>query len=205
MKNPIKNRFQEVYIQTHIKPFTFLNCFLCIFLPVIGLILGALMMGSNESLGKAVMILALLGGWIGNFVLLYKKFNKLAISLFFLNLLASIAFFGKLILLPLLKASIKFGSAALQSNLGNVTGSVNASKQGGAELASTKMSAFNWFEYEGYEWKDVKETAEVYEHNELDEGSYTNVQNQQGRDAGYANAKEAEMHGVYIKEHNTLT
>lgn len=85
-------------------------------------------MGSNGTLGTAVMILTLLGGWIGNFVLLYKKFDKLAIGLFFLNILASIAFFGRLILLPWLKASIKFGSAALQSNLGNVTGSVNASK-----------------------------------------------------------------------------
>lgn len=199
MRNPIKIYFQKVYLETNIKPFTFLNCFLCIFLPVIGLILGALMMGSNESLGKAVMILSFLGGWIGNFVLLYKKFDKLAIGLFFLNLLASIAFFSKLILLPWLKASIKFGRAALQSNLGNVTGSVNASRQGGAELASTKTSAFNWFEYDGHEWKDVKETAELDEHYELDEGAYTYEQNQQGKDAGYANAKEAEMQGVDIK------
>lgn len=199
MKNPIKNRFQEVYDQTHIKPFTFLNSFLCIFLPVIGLILGSYMMGSNGGLGTAVMILCFLGGWIGNFVLLYKKFDKLAISLFFLNLLASIAFFSKLILVPWLKASVKFARAIWQSNLGNVTASVNASREGGSELARSRTSAFNWFEYEGYEWTDAKETAEVYEHHELDEGSYTYEQNQQGRDAGYANAKEAEMHGVDIK------
>lgn len=199
MKNPIKKRFQEVYDQTHVKPFTFLNCFLCIFLPVIGLILGSLMMGSNGGLGTAVMILCFLGGWIGNFVLLYKKFDKLAISLFFLNILASIFFFSKLILVPWLKWSVKAAGAVVQSNLGNVTGSVNASKRAGAELASTRTSAFNWFEYEGYEWQDVKETAEVYEHHELDEGAYTDTQNQKGRDAGYANAKEAEMHGVDIK------
>lgn len=82
--------------------------------------------------------------------------------------------------------------------MGNVTASVNASNDAGATLASTKTSAFNWFEYEGYEWKDATETPEVYEHYELDEGSYTDAQNQKGRDVGYANAKEAEMHGVDI-------
>ena len=199
MRNPIKNHFQRVYNQTNIKPFTFLNCFLCIFVPVIGLIAGMVLLGVNEALGIAVMIFGLLAGWAGNFLLLFKNFKAAAIGLFFLNLLASIAFFGKLILLPFLKASIKASRAVVQSNLGNVTASVNASRKGGAELASTRSSAFNWFEYEGYEWKDVKQTAEVYEHHELDEGSYTNEQNQQAKNAGYANAKEAEMHGVKIK------
>lgn len=198
MRNPIKNHFQEVYVKTHIKPFTFLNCFLCIFLPIIGLIAGLCLLGNNEVLGIAVMILALLGGWIGNFVLLFKKFNKQAVGLFFLNILASIAFFSKLILLPWLKASVKGARAVVQANLGNVTESVNASNAAGAELASTRTSAFNWFEYEGYEWKDIKETADVDEHPVLDEGFYTDAQNQKGRDAGYANAKEAELHGVDI-------
>lgn len=198
MRNPIKRRFQNVYDQTHNKPFTFLNCFLCIFLPVIGVIAGAFLMGDNETLGIAVMIVGLLAGWVINFLLLFKKFKTQAIGLFFLNLLASIAFVFKLIILPFLKWSVKAAGAVTQANLGNVTGSVNASRRAGAELASTKTSAFNWFEYEGYEWKDTKQTAEVYEHHELDEGSYTYEQNQQARNAGYANAKEAEMHGVKI-------
>lgn len=198
MRNPIKNYFQQVYDQTQIKPFTFLNCFLCIFLPVIGLVLGGFLSGNNARLGIAVMILSLLGGWIGNFVLLYQKFDKLAIRLFFLNILASIAFFSKLILLPWLKWSVKAAGAVFHANLGNVTASVNSSKKAGAELASTKTSAFNWFEYDGHEWEDVNVSPELYEHNELDEGSYTDAQNQKGRDAGYANAKEAKMHGIDI-------
>lgn len=198
MKNPIKDYFQNIYDQTQIKPFTFLNCFLCIFLPVIGLILGGYWLDRNATLGIAVMILLLLGGWVGNFVLLYTKFKETAIVLFVLNILASIAFFGKLILWPLIKAGIKSGKAAMEANWGNTTASVNASREAGATLASTKTSAFNWFEYEGHEWKDVTETPEVYEHQELDEGSYIDEQNQKGRDAGYANAKEAEMHGVDI-------
>ncbi|MCM1261554.1 MAG: hypothetical protein NC313_02445 [Butyrivibrio sp.] len=198
MRNPIKNRFQRVYDETHIKPFTFLNCFLCILLPIIGFIVGGMLSGANGGLGIAVMILGLLGGWVGNFLLLFRNFQKAAIGLFFLNILASIAFFGKLILVPFLKASVKFGMAAWQSNLGNVTASVNASSEGGAELASSRTSAFNWFEYDGYVWKDAKQTAQLYEHHELDAGSYTDEQNQQARNSGYANAKEAEMHGVKI-------
>lgn len=195
MNNPIKNYFQNIYNQTKIKPFTFLNCFLCIFLPVIGLILGAYLLNNNATLGIAVMILFLLGGWAGNFALLYTKFKTTAIPLFFLNILASIAFFGKLIVLPLIKAGIKGGKAVTQANMGNVTASVNASRESGATLASTKTSALNWFEYEGYEWKDAVETPEMYEHQELDEGSYTDAQNQGARSVGYANGKEAEMAG----------
>lgn len=196
MNNPIKIHFKKLYAETNVKPFTFLNCFLCIFLPVIGLILGAILMNNNEKLGAAVMILAVLGGWAGNFALLYKNFKAKGISLFFLNLLASIAFFFKLIIMPLFKVLVKIGAASTQANLGNTTASVNSSKQAGAALASTKTSAFNWFEYGGYEWKDsVAEAPKPYAPGALDAGSYTDAQNQAARDIGYANGKEAEMAG----------
>lgn len=196
MKNPIKNYFQSVYNKTHKKPFTFLNCFLCIFLPVIGLILGAYLMdSSSEGLGMTVMILSVLVGWVCNFLLLFAKFKVTAIGIFFLNILASIAFFCKLILMPLLKVLFKVGVASTQANLGNTTASVNASRGAGASLSSTKTSAFNWFEYEGYEWKDITEKPEPYGNNELDEGSYTYEQNQEARNLGYSNGKDAEMKG----------
>ena len=195
MNNPIKNHFQKVYAETNVKPFTFLNCFLCIFLPVIGLILGAILMNNNEKLGVSVMILAVLGGWAGNFALLYKNFKAKGISLFFLNLLASIAFFFKLIIMPLFKALVKIGAASTRANLGNTTARVNSSNQAGAALASTKTSAFNWFEYDGYKWKDNEEKSKFHMNSGLDEGFYTDAQNQAARDIGYANGKEAEMAG----------
>lgn len=200
MKNPIKQRFQKVYDQTNIKPFTFLNCFLCIFLPIIGFFVGGTIVDSNPALGFAVMALLILGGWIGNFLILFKNFKTDAIGLFFLNMLASFAFFTKLILWPLLKASYHFGMAAWQSNLGNTTASMNASSRGGASLGSTKMSALNWFEYEGNKWSDVTQTAEVHENYALDEGSYTYEQNQRARNMGYHNAKDAQMHGADVNK-----
>lgn len=195
MKNPIQNHFQRVYDETHVKPFTFLNCFLCIFLPIVGLILGALIISNNTTIGIIVMILFILGGWAGNFALLFKNFKEKGISLFFLNLLASIAFFFKLIVMPLFKVLVKIGVASTQANLGNTTASVNSSKQAGATLASTKTSALNWFEYDGYEWKDNVEKPKLHPNSGLDEDSYTDAQNQAARNLGYVNAKEAEMAG----------
>lgn len=197
MKNPIKNYFQSVYNKTHKKPFTFLNCFLCIFVPVIGLILGAyLMESSSEGLGMTVMILSVLVGWVCNFLLLFAKFKVTAIGIFFLNILASIAFFCKLILVPFIKFLVKVGVASTQANLGNTTASVNASSQAGEALANAKISAFNWFVYDGYELKDTTTgEPEIYEHYELDEGSYTYAQNQEARNLGFSNGKDAEMAG----------
>ncbi len=200
MKNPIKQRFQNVYDQTNMKPFTFLNCFLCIFMPIIGFFVGGTIVDSNPAFGVTVMVLLILGGWIGNFLLLFKKFKTDAIGLFFLNMLASIAFFTKLILWPLLKMSWHTGQAVMQANLGNITASKNASSRGGAALGSVKMSAFNWFKYDGNEWTDITQTAEVEENYESDEGSYTYEQNQEARSRGYHNAKEAEMHGVDVNK-----
>lgn len=65
-------------------------------------------------------------------------------------------------------------------------------------MGSTKKSAFNWFEYEGYEWKDDKADAELLNNYEADEGAYSSEQNQQARNMGYANAKDAEMHAPKI-------
>lgn len=194
----MKKYFQKVYNETHIKPFTFLNCFLCIFLPIIALIGGAVLMDSNEALGTTVMILGIVAGWGINLALLLVKFKGKGVGLFFLNILASIAFFFTFILWPLLKFCFHAGMAATNANLGNNTASINSSRKAGASVGSTKKSAFNWFEYEGYEWKDDKVEPELLNNYEADEGSYSYDQNQQAKSMGYANAKDAEMHGQKI-------
>lgn len=155
-------------------------------------------MKDNAILGFIVMILGVLAGWGINLALLLTKFKGKGVGLFFLNILASLAFFITFILWPLLKFCFHTGMAATQANLGNTTASVNSSRKAGAHAASPKKSAFNWFEYNGYEWKDDKEEPELLNNYEADEGSYTYEQNQQARNIGYTNAKDAEMHGQTI-------
>lgn len=194
----MKKYFQKVYNETHVKPFTFLNCFLCIFLPIIALIGGVVLMDSNEALGTTVMILGIVVGWGINLALLLAKFKGKGVGLFFLNILASIAFFCTFILWPFIKYLMHSGNAAWQANMGNITESVNSSRKMGAVLASPKKSAFNWFQYDGYVWKDEKVEPELLKNYELDEGSYSYDQNQKARSMGYSNAKDAEMHGQKI-------
>ena len=199
MKNPIKNYFQKIYNETGKKPFTFLNCFLLIFLPIIALIGGAFMVDTNESLGYIIMILGVVVGWGVNLALLISKFQGKGIGLFFLSLLASLLFFCTFILWPAIKRGIHGGNAIWQANMGNITESVNSSRKMGAVSANPKKSAFNWFEYDGYVWIDEKDAEpELLKNYEADEGSYSYDQNQQARSMGYANAKDAEMHGQKI-------
>ncbi len=196
MNNPIKNQFQKVYNETGKKPFTFLNCFLTIFLPIIIFIASCYLFGSSDDIPAffAANILGLVVGWGINLALLWKSFQKQGISLFFLNILASIAFFCSFVIWPLIKLSYRASQAIVQANLGNTTGSVNASKRAGATKG--RMSALNWFEYNGDVWENEKEVMPEEDTTySADEGAYSSEQNQKAQSHGYRNGKEAELSG----------
>ena len=192
----MKAYFQKIYDETKQKPFTFLNASLCVLIPVIAfLAIGVSVSPEEGSTVAIIFIAALLICWGINFYLLYKKFNEKALKLMIFNVLASIAFWTKLILLPLFKIMWHAGRAAFHANMGNTTASVNSSSQMGASIASNKKSAFNWFEYEGKVWEDDTYEAELKPDYSLDEGAYSDVQNQAAKGIGYVNGKEAAMAG----------
>ena len=194
MNNPIKKYFQKIYNETGKKPFTFLNCFLIIFLPLIFILGSAFLIADTEEVVVTATILGFVIGLGINLALLLVKFKGKGIGLFLLSVLASVLFFCSFILWPLLKIMVRAGGAVTQANLGNTTASVNASRRMGATKG--KKSALNWFEYEGHVWKDEKEVMpENIPTGSLDEGSYSYDQNQQARNVGYSNAKDAEMSG----------
>lgn len=194
MNNPIKKYFNKIYSETGKKPFTFLNCFLVVLLPLIFIFGSAFLIADTEEVVVPATIIGLVVSLGLNLVLLIVKFKGKAIGLFFLTVLASILFFCSFILWPILKFAFRAGSAATQANLGNTTASVNASRRAGATKG--KKSALNWFEYDGYVWKDEKEIMpEDLPNGSLDEGAYSYDQNQSARNVGYANAKDAEMSG----------
>lgn len=194
MNNPIKKYFNKIYSETGKKPFTFLNCFLIIFLPIILIVGSAALFGDTEDVVVPAAILSLIISLGLNLALLIVKFKEKSIGLFFLTVLASILFFCTFILWPLLKWGVRGAEAVVQANHGNVTASVNASNRMGATKG--KMSALNWFEYDGYVWHDEKEIMpEDLPNGSLDEGAYSYEQNQSARNVGYANAKDAEMSG----------
>lgn len=192
----MKAYFQEIYNETKMKPFTFLNAALCVLIPIVAFIaIGVGVSPENNTTVIIVFSASLLICWGINFYLLHKKFNEKAVKLMIFNVLASIAFWTKLILLPLLKIMWHAGRAAFHANMGNTTASVNSSSQMGASIASNKKSAFNWFEYEGKVWEDDTFEAELKEDYSLDEGTCSDEQNQVAKGIGYVNGKEAEMAG----------
>lgn len=194
MNNPIKKYFQKLYNETGKKPFTFFNAFLVVFLPLIIFFgLGSTMATSEMDIPK-FLILGIVVGLGLDLILVLVKFKGKGIALFFLHILASLLFFCTFILWPLLKFMVRSGSAANQANLGNVSASVNASKRAGATKG--KKSALNWFEYEGYTWKDEREVIPNNTNSySADEGSYSYNQNQKAKAQGFSNGKDAEMSG----------
>ena len=198
MNNPIKKYFQKIYNETGKKPFTFLNAFLLTILPlVLGYFISMALVssiGEDEILIPIGFAIALAVGCIIDFLLLLKNFKGKAVVLLLLNIVASLLFFITFILWPVLKFAFRAGMAATQSNLGNTTASVNASRRAGATKG--KKSALNWFEYTGRVWEDEKEVMpEDTSNYSLDEGSYTDIQNQQARAHGFENGKHAEVSG----------
>lgn len=191
MNNPIKRHFQQIYNETGKKPFTFLNAFFMVFFPVI---VAIVMTFVDANIFAVAALAALAVGIVINLIIMLVKFQVKGIGLFFLTLLASFMFFCSFIFWPFLKFSFRAAGAMFHANLGNITASVNASRRAGATKG--KRSALNWFEYDGKVWKDEKEVMpEDIPNYSLDEGSYSYDQNQQARNHGYSNGKEAEMSG----------
>lgn len=192
MNNPIKKYFQNIYTQTGKKPFTFFNALLMILPFIIYLVIA--FSGVSLSEVNGIFILSVLGCWGLNFLITFLKFKVKGIAVFLLSIIASLLFFISFILWPLLKFMVRSGSAVNQANLGNVSASVNASKRAGATKG--KKSALNWFEYEGYTWKDEKEVLpnDTSKYS-ADEGSYSYEQNQKAQAQGFSNGKDAEMSG----------
>lgn len=198
MNNPIKNYFQKLYNETGKKPFTFLNVFLLIFVPIIVGIAG-MYFTQDADASLRWLIAGVAGGWILDIVLLVINFKAKAVGLIFLHIIASVLFVLTFILIPIIKFGIRSGAAATQANMGNVTASVNASRRAGATKG--KKSSLNWFVYDGNTFTDTPEVMpEDIQGQALDEGAYTNEQNVAARNIGYANAKDAEMSGVKIED-----
>lgn len=194
MNNPIKNYFQKIYQETGKKPFTFIQPFCLLILPLIMVIFGLIMennLGTQKTL--TIMAVVVVIGWIAFIAIPFIRLKGKGIGVFFLSILASIIFFISFILWPMLKFAYRGGQAITQANMGNTSASVNASQRMGATKG--KKSALNWFEYDGYVWKDEKEVLPEMTDYALDEGSYSLEQNTQARAKGFSNGKDAEMQG----------
>lgn len=196
MKNPIKNYFQQIYDETGKKPFIFLHACLCILVPIVVACVAPYLGAYDEVKWLVASIAGLAGSWGILIFLVFRDFKEKTIKIFLLQILASIAFWTKFLLIPLIKMSWRAGQAVVAANHGNVTASVNASKRSAA--TKTKKSAFTWFEYEGKVWQDEKEAFDQVSDYSLDEGSYSIDQNNEARNKGYINAKHAEDGGEKI-------
>lgn len=196
MNNPIKKHFQKVYNETGKKPFTFIQPFCLLILPLIVVIADAVLMETSidEQTGVILLVAGVAISWIAFIAIPFVRFGKGGFGVLFLSILASLMFFCSFILWPFLKFAFRAGGAVFQANLGNTTASVNSSRKAGATKG--KASALNWFEYEGNVWKDEKEVMpEDLPASSLDEGSYSYDQNNDARSKGYENAADAERSG----------
>ena len=196
MSNPIKNYFQQVYDETGKKPFTFLHACLCILVPIVVMCTAFYLFEYDEGKVIGVSVAGLIASWGLLIFLSFKEFKEKTVKIFLFQILASITFWTKFLLIPIIKLSWHAGKAAVAANHGNVTASVNESKRSAA--TKTKKSAFNWFEYDGKVWKDEKEAYDQVADYSLDEGSYSMDQNNEARNKGYINAKHAEDSGEKI-------
>lgn len=200
----MKSYYQKVYNETGKKPFTFLNCALCILIPVVVLIIVGSSASADE--GGKVMIVFIpvtILCIVGNAVLHYFKYKNIgkAIWLTVLNLFASIAFFCKLILFPLIKFCFKMAGAMTDVQNGNFTAANN--NMNNARSGKIKTSAFDWFRYDGRTFGDIQVGEEQPEDYSTDSlawsyslnRSYTAEEDLRARNLGYQNAKDAENQG----------
>lgn len=200
----MKSYFQKVYSETGKKPFTFLNCALCILIPIIVLIVVGSQASSSEGGDvMAIFIPVTILCIVGNAVMQYMRFQNVgkAVLLTFLNMLASIAFFCKLILFPLIKFAFKMMGAMSDVQSGNYTAANN--NMNNARSGQIKTSAFDWFKYDGTTVGDIQvgeEKAEDYSTDNLAwshalNRSYTAEEDMKARNLGFQNAKDAENQG----------
>ena len=159
----MKKYFQKLYNETGQKPFTFLNCFLCVFTPIIALILGYMIDKVDPTPAIILLIVVTILSLAANVFILFKRFNdiKRALLLALLNNFASLHFFCKLILFPLIKIAFRFAGAATQMQMGNTAGASHTMGNATAS-AGIKTSAFNWFKYDGTTIADHLEDEELF-------------------------------------------
>jgi len=204
----MKKYFQKLYNETGVKPFTFLNCFLCILLPIIVLIIAACMQ-SNEVVILTFFIVGFVVGIAGNIFIQFRRFSdvKRAFLLTLLNFLASIHFFCKLIVFPLVKLFMNLAGSMTSIQTGNFQ-QAQSETDHALNSNGAKLSAFNWFVYDGRKFEDVEgeETPIVYENaNAYDTTlgrSYTNEEDRNARNLGYTDAYSAVNSGVKVEELN---
>jgi len=205
----MKKYFQKIYNETGRKPFTFLNCFLCVFTPIIALILGYMINKSDPTPAIVLLIVITILSLAGNIFILFKRFNdvKRALLLALLNIFASIHFFCKLILFPLIKLAMRFSLGATQMQMGNTAGASHTMSNATAS-AGVKTSAFNWFKYDGTTIADIAGTEPeddtiVYTNNAYETSlgrSFTDQEDMNARNMGYQNAQHAANSGVRIED-----
>lgn len=204
----MKKYFQKLYNETGTKPFTFLNCFLIIFLPIVFAILAGVS-GTNES---KILILAIVGfvlGLVGNTLIQFRRFSdvKKALWLTVLNLLASIHFFCKLILFPVIGFFINMSGAMTSMQAGNYNQATSETNHA-MKAEGLKLSAFNWFKYDGTKFQDIEgeDTPIVYENSNAYDAtlgrSYTDREDANARSMGYTDAQDAVSSGVRVEDLN---
>ena len=200
----MKSYFQKLYNETGKKPFTFLNCALCVLLPIVAFLLfGITLADANETLFVILVIVALVLCWGGNVFIQFNRFGNIgkALWLMFLNMLASIAFFCKLILFPLIALCFKMMSGMTDIQNGDFSAANN--NLNNARSGKIKASAFNWFRYDGTTVDDIQvgeEQPEDYTPDNLAwshtlNRSYTAEEDLKAQNMGFKNAKDAENQG----------
>lgn len=196
----MKKYFQKIYNETGKKPFTFLNCMLAVLLPIaIFIFSGVKLMDTNPNLGVTVMIGGTIVCWLINIIIWFVNYKNIGrvLALFFLTMLASIAFFCKLILFPFIGLLFKIGSASTDIQTGNYAGASNTMNSGG----KVRTSAFSWFQYDGTVIDDVEVEAQTDRVSNAQawsstlNRSYTAEEDTRARQLGFADAKDAEMSG----------
>lgn len=203
----MKKYFQKLYNETGQKPFTFLNCLLSLLAPFVVF----LVVGLNTSDGGVVMLatgITALICWVANGFILFKRFNngKRVAICFFLGLLASVAFFCKLILFPLFKLLLNLMGGATAVQTGDFAGASAQNNRAFAEAGSLKTSAFNWFIYDDRVMEDIHIEAQESTmannqawNSEL-QRSFTSEEDANARNMGYRDAKQAYDSGVSLAD-----
>lgn len=205
----MKKYFQNIYNETGVKPFTFLNCALTLLVPlIIFLVVGCNMSSTEGNKVITISVIALIACWGIDIALLFNKFKngKRTATLFFLGLLASIAFFCKLILFPLIKLCLNLMTSSTSVQMGDFASASNNANRATAEAGGIKMSAFNWFVYDDRVFTDIEpdipeDTATNYGawNNELGR-TFNDNEEQNARNMGYRDAKQAYDSGVKLDD-----
>lgn len=204
----MKKYFQKLYNETGQKPFTFLNCFLNVLLPLVVFILAAIIIPNDGDMAMILIGLSFVIGLVANVLVLFKRFKdgKRVAICFILGLLASVAFFCKLILFPLFKLLLNLMGGAASVQTGDFAGASAQNNRAFAEAGSLKTSAFNWFIYDDRVIEDIHIEAQESTmandqawNSEL-QRNFTSDEDTNARNMGYRDAKQAYDSGVSLAD-----